>query len=345
MKEMLFAGSILLVGVLLVILSLVIFRSERTSTMVTSSKHGDKKGYPSRDVIFRPLHQPLRVCIVYGSELHTFTRIANWLHGHESVEYVDFYAEDFSWEEIDALVLVNGARPTAIPEWFPSQRVLALTFEPNVFTDLGPHVMRFAKKYIGAYLIGDASLLPYPFVTHYSFLSYSRNDGPVKPKTKLMSIVVSGKAMTSGHHYRNQLCNAIAQSKLPVDIWGRGSLEYPNGEHTKGPFNGLEPYEDYQFTISVENCSLPGYVSEKYTTPLSHGVTCLYWGCTDMESIFGPSWGHRLTGDLQQDMDFIRSVLAHPSQYVKDLTVARDRLHFEDGNLGWFLSSWIKENP
>ena len=47
----------------------------------------------------------------------------------------------------------------------------------------------------------------------------------------------------------------ILKHELPIDIYGRGCINYIkfHSPYIKGNFENLEPYENYDFHIAIEN--------------------------------------------------------------------------------------------
>jgi hypothetical protein len=129
-----------------------------------------------------------------------------------------------------------------------------------------------------------------------------------------MSIVLSNKKWAPGHQYRHTLVKHIIHDNLPIDIYGNGSNEYTSN-NIKGVFNDIEPYQDYLFTISIENYQSNEYISEKALTPLMYNTVPIYLGAKNIlnyckEPIL-------LTGNIIDDMNIIKNVLENPTHFYK----------------------------
>ena len=219
-------------------------------------------------------------------------------------------------------ILLNLAMP---PLTIPKERVIGLAFEPPaLMPEWSVTFMTYARKHIGRYYIGDASVLTSPFVTGYCYQWHI--NPPEKPlwKDRLMSIMVSDKTFAPGHQYRHNLVKAILATDLNIDIYGRGSKYYSmkGDSRIKGEFTDNEPYERYHFHICIENFSLPDYTSEKYTNSVLWSTTPIYWGATN--AIF-PEQTIRLSGDVTKDMALIRDILYKPTQYKREFDQERIR--------------------
>jgi len=211
-------------------------------------------------------------------------------------------------------VIMNTATPnlTVIKD-----NVIGLAFEPTPFLRpyLSSHFIEYAQKHICKYHIGDASQLPEPFTSQYGFMWHITPPTKTPVKTRPMSIMVSQKHEAPGHLYRHQLVNAILQTDLDIDIYGRGCQFYnQEDKRVKGTFSDDEPYETYQFHICIENFSLPNYTSEKYTNALLWNTTPIYWGA---QNPLFPDLTITLSGDVIKDLCLIREIMENPENHVR----------------------------
>lgn len=101
-------------------------------------------------------------------------------------------------------------------------------------------------------------------------------------KTKLISFAFSNKIGLKGHKYRHEL-NRVFGDRM--DTMGTG---------TPRPFETRKrvlAYEDYMFTLIVENENYDYYYSEKIIEPYWAGTIPIYWGGSHsidlIEKVFG----------------------------------------------------------
>ena len=192
-------------------------------------------------------------------------------------EIYDFYGENkqiyiTTQDEYTHAIILN----TTMPELtIPKENVIGLAFEPRELLDLTEDFINYARIHIGKYLIGRKDNLPDLFIEHYSFMWHNnpKKSIPLRHKTKKMSIVFSDKNLAPGHLYRKSLVSAILYEKLPIDIYGYGCRLIKNRneyENVKGRFDNTEPYEEYLFSICIENYQSNDYISEKILNPLYH---------------------------------------------------------------------------
>ena len=244
---------------------------------------------------------------------------------------LDFYGKDkkvyiTNDNDFTHVFIFNTATPS-LPAHIPKENVIGLAFEPNVYLNLTSKFIEYAKKNIGKYFIGDKLNLPDPFYEHHGYLLHVAPLKPIPDKTKLISIILSEKRQQVGHQYRHTLVERILKDGLPVDIYGRGCRFYrryieSGNQRIKGNFEKYEPYEQYQFHITIENVRLNHYFSEKISNALLCGSTPLYLGCKKIDSYF-PEQVIHLTGDASKDILLIRKIIKEPEKFRKEIDVQK----------------------
>ena len=217
-------------------------------------------------------------------------------------------------------IIINQAMPSNLN--IPKKNVIGLAFEPYELLRPSPSFIEFAKKNIHKYYIGNKDNLPEPFVEGFSFMWFADPHRTIEENEKknIMSIIVSEKRFAPGHQYRHELIEKIIERKLPIDIYGRGSLHYKDKYKTnfaKGIFDGEIPYEDYLFSICIENFSNSHYFSEKIMSPLMHNCMPIYWGCKNIFHYFKKENIILLTGNLEFDMKQLEEILENPKKFYQ----------------------------
>lgn len=114
---------------------------------------------------------------------------------------------------------------------------------------------------------------------------YSHKQWSMKDKNTGKELLLYG--------YRYELGNTILQNNIPVDIYG-GSTNmlkkmFKNNENIKYGFDWKEInkiYENYKFSIVIENTREPEYFSEKIFIPLLCGCIPIYLGSTNIDNYF-----------------------------------------------------------
>jgi hypothetical protein len=121
----------------------------------------------------------------------------------------------------------------------------------------------------------------------------------------------------------------IINNNLPIDIYGRGCQFLPehlrNRPNIKGIFNETEPYDDYIFTISIENFTSNHYFSEKIISPIMCGTIPIYLGCKNIEK-YVKDFCVPMTGVYKDDIELILDVLKKPYQYMKDVKTSKEEI-------------------
>jgi hypothetical protein len=240
---------------------------------------------------------------------------------YERINYaaeISFYGENNKYcfvndDNYTHAIIINTIMPNLT---IPKENVIGLAFEPIHFLGLTQQFIEYAKNCISKYYIGDKFDLPDPFIEHFAYMWHSRPPKEIAYKPKLMSIIVSEKQFAPGHIYRHNLVHTIINRNLPIDIYGRGSRQYTcdNGR-IMGTFNDAEPYEDYMFSICIENYVCNHYFSEKIMTPMMYNCMPIYYGCKNINSYLENTIN--LTGNILTDINIITSIINQPELYYK----------------------------
>jgi len=93
-------------------------------------------------------------------------------------------------------------------------------------------------------------------------------------KCKMVSMVSSGKMMTTGHRLRKDVIDKFGNN---IDLYGR-AYKYID--------NKIESLLDYKFQIVIENTKRDYYFTEKLIDCLQTGVIPIYWGCPSIGNFF-----------------------------------------------------------
>jgi hypothetical protein len=93
-------------------------------------------------------------------------------------------------------------------------------------------------------------------------------------KTKLLSMVSSGKGMTDGQRLRLKFIN---DNKGKFDLFGRGFKEIKLKE---------EGIKDYMFSIAIENTKYDDYFTEKILDCFASGTIPVYYGTDNISKYF-----------------------------------------------------------
>lgn len=225
-------------------------------------------------------------------------------------------------EDFSHVIIWNTAMPD-IPKRIPKRNIIGVAFEPPPYLGLTPQFIEYAINNIYTYYIGDSIGLPHPFVEGNSYLPYMTPPSTIPYKSSTISMVLSHKRDLPGHKYRHKLVSYILHHNLPIDIYGNGTIKgkyqtFKSGR-IKGPFdNQREPYEEYLFTIAIENVASNHYLSEKVINPMLDGCVPIYLGCRNIQKYYSNKT-ISLNGDIVNDMNVLISVLQNPMKHLKSI--------------------------
>jgi len=205
------------------------------------------------------------------------------------------------------------------------------------------------KEYFLGYTPNNSSSHESPFIEKMSYqlphISYKIVNKYIEnfpKKNKLINYVYSHKN-PSGHPlclygYRHELGNAILQNNLPIDIYGSSTNKlkktFEKKKNIKHSFHWNEVqkiYENYKFSIVIENTSEPEYFSEKIIIPLLCGCIPIYLGCTNIDNYFKDYVIH-LSGNINNDLNLIKTILDNPDKYYKKINIEsiKEKVHLKN---------------
>jgi hypothetical protein len=109
-------------------------------------------------------------------------------------------------------------------------------------------------------------------------MTWIKNRG-IHNKTKLISMVSSGKSFCKGHEFRNKMMEKFKESNYNIDYYGRSF----------NPFKVKEDVlNDYYFSITIENEKYSNYYTEKLMDCFATGTIPVYHGTPDLPKMFNP---------------------------------------------------------
>jgi len=149
----------------------------------------------------------------------------------------------------------------------------------NIYSDILNNLNSFKDKYIKIFT-HDKSILQIDPIFEYCPPASNKSWIRLKKinyKTKLTSMICSGKNKTSGHKFRNSLMGFFKKEKLPVDLYGK-SIKYIEHKETA--------LADYCFSFVVENGKYSNYYTEKIMDCFATGTIPIYHGSPEIFDLF-----------------------------------------------------------
>ena len=235
-------------------------------------------------------------------------------------------------------IIFNTAKPILN---ISKKNVIGLAQEPMQFLGFTNSDIKYYKKNVKKYFIGKVKYqnvtLPDPFIEKFSYLlplidikNYPKD---YSNKNKIMNYVYSKKKYNNNYkgeilyNYRHLLGESILENNLPIDIYGTATenlkKKYNKQDNIKNGFKWQDIhkiYENYKFSIAIENTRDPEYFTEKIMIPLLCGCIPIYLGCLNINNYF-KNYVIHLTGDLKEDINIIAKVLNNPDKYYKKINI------------------------
>jgi len=146
-------------------------------------------------------------------------------------------------------------------------------------------------------------------------------------KSKLVSIICSGKRNVPDHHKRHELIQRFGEH---IDVLGRGYK--PIESITDG-------LKDYAFHIAMENQRRDLHFSEKLINPIMTGTIPIYWGMPSIGDYFDPR-GMIIMNDIDDFAEIYNDLTE--KRYMDMLPYAKE--NFEIAKQYVLSEDWMYEN-
>lgn len=149
-------------------------------------------------------------------------------------------------------------------------------------------------------------------------------------KTKTISAIASNKQFTNGHKNRFAVITKLINSDIDIDIYGM-RLPFKNIKY-KGSLDAKkEGLFDYNYSICIENCSIPNYFTEKFTDAILCWTIPIYWGCTNIDKYFPSGCYYLIDVSKPNIIEQIKNIIQKPvtEENIKAIAEARRKILYE----------------
>jgi len=161
----------------------------------------------------------------------------------------------------------------------PSSCKIAILIEPPVVSGYAYEFIRVHSDLFQYIFTFDESLLsisnkfiPYTWGTPW----IGKPERKIYTKDRMVSIIASSKNFAEGHRLRHEVANRYRDS---MELLGNGYRAIGNKTE------GLAPY---RYSVTIENCKIDSYFSEKLLDCFLTGTVPIYWGCPRIADFFDP---------------------------------------------------------
>lgn len=138
-------------------------------------------------------------------------------------------------------------------------------------------------------------------------------------KTKMVSMIASGKTMCFGHRFRQTVLESVRDD---VDLFGR----QVNPIDRK-----VDGLKDYRYSIAIENSKRDYFFTEKLLDCFLAGTVPIYWGCPSIADFFDIN-GIIVVDSVSEIKDSLESLSeedydSRTSAIERNFTLAKQYLH------------------
>ena len=269
----------------------------------------------------------------------------DWKYDKEyGVKYIFTLEDDFTHA-----ILMN----IVIPDFsLEKNNIIGLAQEPAIFLNVNKTIQDIYKNSIKTYFIGSCKYINSPDKKPFKegmsyllpFIPFKQVNFFIKnypEKNKLINYVYSNKNKNDNrllYNYRHLLGNTILENDLSIDIYGNCTInlkeKFPKSKNIyfKFPQEDFHKiYQNYKFSIVIENTREEEYFSEKIIAPLLCGCVPIYIGCKNIDSYFKDYVIH-LSGNLNDDMNLLKNILNNPDKYYKKINIEeiKEKVHLKN---------------
>jgi hypothetical protein len=231
--------------------------------------------------------------------------------------------------------------------WFGTEPSFSKHFDPNYISKNFKYIVYHDTSKFEGYVNSNNILFEkpiwLPWYTEKNSLEIWNLD--TTSKNRKCSFIVSGlKGCDENqdlYNYRLALMQAVLDSDLDIDIYGRGHgciLDQRFKGELIDKYDGLLPY---QFTIAIENCREKNYVSEKFYDPINCATIPIYWGAPNVEDFMDQGAFISLNGSL--DPGYLEDILKNTryADYCEPLLNVKKKRLLED--FFWMFNNLITQ--
>lgn len=146
-------------------------------------------------------------------------------------------------------------------------------------------------------------------------------------KSRLCSIVASGKRDTVGHRLRHEVISHLGGS---IDLYGRGYNPIANK---------ISALQEYMFSITIENTKMDYYFTEKLIDCFRTGTVPIFYGCPSIGDFFDVD-GMVIVDNLE-DITYVMGQINTSFYESKKDNI---KSNFEEAYKYIIAEDWIYEN-
>lgn len=224
------------------------------------------------------MHSTQRSKMIIGSIGSPFSHDLSSCHGHKPKNFVWMHNANCPVQvyfepsyNIQGIERINAKKFLWLCE---SKEIYSKTYN-NILNNLDSYKSKYIKIFThDKDILKIDSIFEYcPPASNKSWIRLKK----INHKTRLTSMLCSGKNVTSGHKFRNNLMAFFKHKKLPVDLYGKG-INYIKYKETA--------LADYCFSFVIENGKYSNYYTEKIMDCFATGTIPIYHGSPEIFDLF-----------------------------------------------------------
>jgi len=157
-------------------------------------------------------------------------------------------------------------------------------------------------------------------------------------KKKHISFICSSIGSGHNYDYRKRLFNTILNSDLNIDLYGYGWTNVLDKRYKGAIQNKKDGLLDYEFSISIENSSEIGYVSEKFFDCVIYNTIPIYFGSPNINDIYNKKGFILLNGEINKDLSLLKDIKNY-NEYLEYNNINKQK-YIKDYNIINYVNNW-----
>ena len=275
----------------------------------------------------------------YSNNIITIKPLCNWESPQELFNDFKRFSKDNNGKWNSFVLDPNTSNPdyylvlNSTAERFDPSKTIWFCMEPKMETHPGwsqfCSVMNNANPlYNGSHPL-QMNNVEWHLSKTYKELCEEESCRPSKFYDKVLSVVVSDRAVDEGHKLRLDLIKDLdKRTDLGFDLHIYGKCKSLNFKNYKGELpratkdDGIFPYK-YHF--NAENHSYENYITEKFTDGIIGETVFFYWGCTNTEKYYDKNSFIKLSlkpEDRENDISMLKEAILN-DEWSKRIDIIR----------------------
>ena len=219
---------------------------------------------------------------------------------------------EISETEYEYLIVLGGFRHDNKKYYRNPMKTIGFLLEPN----WSGNWQRDLDKYCRYVVAQEKSMFSGNNIIEHPLFMYTQSTdhhefylNEEHKKNKRMSIVISNYGPKPLYKERVELFKALLKTDMDIDFYGR-NWNVNDPRYKGAPYNKSDALLDYEYSIAIENCRQPNYLTEKFFDLTVCNTVPLYYGAPNVKDIYPENSFIELdySGPIEQTVEQVKKI-------------------------------------